>query len=781
MLSETKNKLEFERIVNRVKHYTYSDLGIEHCDNFGFYTNEQILEAELDKVVQMKDILNLINELPLDGLSDIRRSLEKIKIEGYFITSHEFLKILDFLRVSRKIRKAIADVSSAEKDKYEMISGLTVNLFQDKVIEHNIEITIDETGEVKDSASAALSRIRKQINVQSERLRKTLAGILKRVSEKEFAQDDIVTQRDGRFVIPVKVENKRDVPGIIHSSSATGATVFIEPTESINLNNEITELHFEEKREVEKILRELAKQIAVHTEELKINSVILSEIDFIQAKARYAVEIIASKPHLGNSHTELISAYHPVLLQTHKRSEVVPLNLKIGDEYNTLVISGPNAGGKTVVLKTVGLMHLMLQSGLLVPAAPESVFKIFTDIFISIGDEQSLENDLSTFSSHLKSIKDIITHADGKSLILIDEIASGTDPVLGSALSASILKDLSEKGASSIVTTHNSELKEFAYNTSGIENASLEFNVDTLSPSFNFVTGVPGQSFTFEIAKKFDFPEKILSESYKYLDENESRLEDLLKDLNETKQKYDMLKNKSDIENSRLRSLTNLYEQKLKEISKNEKELKYKAKLEAEKIIKDANRLIENTIKKIREDKLAPKEIKEEFRKEAEAITDVEMPEEEFTVVSGDVSAGDNVRVRGSETTGDVIEISGTTASVNVNGLLLKIKISDLEKLSRKELRKVSSTESFVEINEDKFEFSLDLRGKYSGEIDTALEKFIYQSNMNGLKEVSIIHGKGSGKLREEVKKQLKKNSAVKSFRPGNWNEGDTGVTIVSL
>ncbi|MEO8665874.1 MAG: Smr/MutS family protein, partial [Ignavibacteria bacterium] len=381
-----------------------------------------------------------------------------------------------------------------------------------------------------------------------------------------------------------------------------------------------------------------------------------------------------------------------------------------------------------------------------------------------------------------KSIKEIISEAGDRTLILIDEIASGTDPVLGSALSASILNDLSEKNSMTIVTTHNSELKEFAYNTDKIENGSLEFNVETLSPTFNFITGVPGQSFTFEIARKFDFPEKILNDSNKYLDENESRLEDLLKDLNETKQSYSILKNKYDVENSRLLGLTNLYESKIKEINKNERTLKHKAKLDAEQIIKDANKLIENTIRKIREGQLTPKEVKDEFRKESEKIIKIEIEdEEEFVVTDENINAGDTVRIKGSSSSGDVIEISGKIASVNINGLLLKSKLSDLEKILRKELRKEFSNESTIEINEGKLELSLDLRGKYSHEIGEALDKFIHESNLNGLKEVSIIHGKGSGKLREEVKKQLKRSSLVKSFRLGNWNEGDTGVTIVEL
>ncbi len=785
-LTELKIKLEFGRITDSVKHHAYSALGENLCDEIIFFTDNEALNTELDKVVEMKIILSAGNDLPLDGLKDISRSLSKIKIEGYYISPEEFLHILDFLKISRNLRKFISDINREQDNSFELINGLAKDLFFNKILEHNIEITIDETGNVRDNASAALSKIRKSINAQSGRLRKTLSSILKKVSEKEFLREDIITQREGRFVIPVKAENKRNVPGIIHGSSGTGATVFIEPSEIINLNNEITELHFEEKREIEKILRQLSAQLGQYTEEIRNNLNILSEIDFIQAKAKYAAETESSKPVTGSNYVNLIKAYHPGLLKTKKRNEVIPLNLMIGKEFNTLVISGPNAGGKTVVLKTVGLLQLMLQSGMLVPAAPESEFRLFRDIFISIGDEQSLESDLSTFSSHLRSIKEILDRSDNNSLILIDEIASGTDPVLGSALSASILKTFSKRDAYTIVTTHNSELKEFAYSTENIENASLEFDVENLTPNFHFVTGVPGQSFTFEIARKYNFPETVLKDAYGNLDENQSRLEDLLKDLNETKQKYDLLKNKFDIDNSRLKGLTAMYEKKTKELSRNEKEIRYKAKLEAEKIIKDANKLIEKTIKEIKEDKQTPKEIKNEFRSESEKIINIPeeekiADEEETKILYEEIKINDTIRIKDSIATGDVMEISGDHISVNVNGILMKLKLNDVEKISKKETVRGYSGISNVEINDGKIEYELDLRGNYPTEIEDKIEKFIYDSVNSGLKEVSIIHGKGSGRLRTEVQKLLKKNKAVKSFRPGNWNEGDSGVTILEL
>jgi DNA mismatch repair protein MutS2 len=779
-IKELKSKLDFDSVLERVERYFYSALGSSKCDELEFMNDREHIEAELKKVVEFKELLNHSGDVPLDGLSDIREILNKIRIEGHFVAPEDFLRIHSFLVASRKLRKHVMDANADSDGKFPWIASYCSSLYFDKILEHNIEITIDESGIVKDSASANLSRIRKQITQQSGRLRKSLSEILKKIAEKEYTQEDIVTQRDGRYVIPVKTENKRSVQGIIHGASSTGQTVFVEPAEIITLNNELTELHFEERREIDKILRELASQVAKVSSELLGNCMILADIDFIQAKAKYAIETISSMPVITENEVDLIDAYHPVLLQTHTRSQVVPLKFRIGNEFNTLVISGPNAGGKTVVLKTVGLCHLMLQFGFLIPAEPESKVKIFSSIFVSIGDEQSIENDLSTFSSHLISVKTILDEADSGSLVLIDEIASGTDPVLGSALSSAILKTLSDRNAFSVVTTHNSELKEFAYATPQIENASLEFDSTTLSPTFRFITGLPGQSFTFEIAKKFDFPESIIADSKSYLTENENRLEDLLCELNETKQNYDALKRKTDIENVRLSGLSNLYDEKLNELRKNEKVLKQKAKLEAEGIVKDARKLIEKTVKEIREEKISPKQAKEIIAEEEKNLEIIIPDEEANEAISSELSAGDIARLKGSNTSGEVMHVSGNEILLNINGFTVRVPVSDIEKIQSKP-KKESLSSGGVELNEKPVQLSLDLRGKFSYEVKDILERFLYDSVVNGLTEVSIIHGKGSGKLREEVRRQLKETNIVKSYRAGNWNEGDAGVTIVEL
>ena len=422
----------------------------------------------------------------------------------------------------------------------------------------------------------------------------------------------------------------------------------------------------------------------------------------------------------------------------------------------------------------------MLQSGFLIPAEPESEVKVFSSIFVSIGDEQSIENDLSTFSSHLRTVKEIIDESGKDSLVLIDEIASGTDPVLGSALSSAILKTLSDRGTYSVVTTHNSELKEFAYSTPKLENASLEFDSSTLSPTFRFVTGIPGQSFTFEIAEKFSFPESIIKEARSHLTENEGRLEDLLKELNETKQKYDEVRQRADIESVRLKGLSNLYDEKLKDLAKNEKLLRQKAKAEAENIVREARKTVERTIKEVREEKKTPKQAKEVIEQQEKLLKSVEEDSPQPEAGTGDFKEGDYVRLKGSSSTGEVMSISDKEITVNINGFAVRLSPVELELLKGRPKEK-RTYEQGTESAESRISQSLDIRGKFTYEVREMIDKFLYDSVNNGLNEVSIIHGKGSGKLREEVRKLLKALPFVKSFRVGNWNEGDAGVTVVEL
>lgn len=779
-LEEIKNKLEFEKVISKIRKYSFSELSNDLFSNIPFYTQQYELERELKKVHQVRELIEMNSYPDFTGLRDIRDLIEKSKIKGSVILSDKFLWILIFLKISRNVKQVIGSVNKNNFESYYLIAELSNKLFYDKILERHIEMTIDEEGNVKDTASQNLRRIKSELKSKSDRLRKSLYKILKEVSEQDLSRDEIITLRDGRSVIPVKVENKRKVPGIIHSSSASGSTVFIEPQETTEINNEITELKYEERREIEKILSELTAEVSTFYDELILNCDILAELDFIYSKAKYAIDINGNIPEISEKAVVLQKAYHPVLIQTHNIKKIIPLDVEIGDEFNTLVITGPNAGGKTVALKTVGLLQLLFQSGILIPADSSSKFRIFKKIFINIGDDQSIENDLSSFSSHLKYIKDIISNCNSDSLVLIDEICNGTDPKLGGALSASILKYLSEVDCISIVTTHIGDLKSFAFNTKKIENASLEFDIDTLSPNYKFVVGVPGQSFTFEIAKKFEFPDDTLNFAKSLLDEDENNLEDLIKELNFNKQKYLELKRDFDFQNTKLSGLISMYEGKISELKKKEKEIINNAKTEGERIVEESKRKIDMAIKEVRENKnFKPKEIKENI----ENFVKKSLQKEEIidSVNSEPVTVGDFVKIKDSNSNGILLEINKDNASVDVNGVIFKVKTKDLKKAGNINKNFTKFEESSSKLVEIPYETTIDLRGLYSIEIIEKVEKFLQNANLNSITSVSIVHGKGTGRLRKEVTNILSKNKLVKSYRLGNWNEGDSGTTIVEL
>jgi DNA mismatch repair protein MutS2 len=778
-ISDIKSKLDFDKIINKIKHYCFSELGLSKCDEEIFITDKLELNEVLKKVLEAKEFIGAEGGFELDGLHDIRKNLELSRISGAFIPADKLILVYNFLKISRITKSTIKIRNSESTGRYDLLSELAGELFEDKILEHNISITVDENGNVKDSASSKLRQIRNEIVKKSELLRKTLSKILKGVSEQELVRDDIISLRDGRLVIPVKVENKRKVPGIIHSSSAAGITVFIEPAETIEINNEITELYFEERREIEKILKEITTEVSFRYNELKNNCGILAELDFIQAKAKYAMEISAAVPEFSSESIKLISAFHPILLVNTGREKTVPLTFELSNDCNSVVITGPNAGGKTVTLKTIGLMQLMIQSGIPIPVAQESVMRIFDDIYLSIGDEQSIVNNLSSFSSHLQYLKEITDKAGANSLVLIDEICSGTDPRFGSPLAKAILNELSDRNTVTVVTTHIGDLKTFAYENKKFINASLEFDSEILEPNYRFIEGIPGQSFTFEIARKYKLPSSIIKYAESLTGIDETRLEELIMELTATRQKYTELKNEYDINNSRLKELIRQYDKRQTEFKENERKLLRESKEKAESILRDANRLIEQTIKEIREaDKLKPAEIKEKFSKSAGKITE---PIEKKIEKQETFKIGDAVKIKESNSAGIIVEFDKDNVRIDINGLIMKSTISKIEKTNKGDVKDTNSGISNVEINTRDYIDSIDIRGVFPYEVEKLIEDFIYEVSSYGVNTIHIIHGKGKGALREEVRRFLKKSPLVNSFRAGNWNEGDSGITIVEL
>ncbi len=769
-------KLEFPKVKTYLERYTVSDLARELIQNLAPSSDIVWIRQNLSLVSEMKKLLEADDPLPLDHLFDIRKSLHRVSIENFALSQEEFQRIKLVLRTSTKIRAYF----TRRAGQYPLISSVAGGLTSQKVLEYNIDQAIDEEGHLKDSASKDLTAIRRQIADRNDSLRKSLEKILKSVAGKDWAQEDIITTREGRMVIPVKVEHKNHVPGFIHSASSSGATVFIEPMETLEMNNEIRTLRFAEEREIERILKALTVQVAGERENILRNVIVLTELDFIQAKAKYSIEVLGSEPVLtGRGDVVVRAAFHPILLHHHGRKEVIPLDMEFS-RCNTLVITGPNAGGKSVAMKTVGLLSLLAQSGCHIPAAPESSLPVFDKIFLDSGDEQSIENDLSSFSSHLSNLRGILEEATGSSLVLIDEICSGTDPTEGFSLAAGILEQLAQTGSKTIVTTHHGTLKTFAFENPLMQNGSMEFDQETLRPTYRFRMGVPGSSYAIEMAQRMAIPEKIIERSKQLKGSDAAKLESLILDLERRAQELKRSLDEVMSEKTGLKSLVELYESKVSSLEKDLREIKSRAIGEAEGIIRRANSMIENSVREIRESS-ASREVVTRVKKEIQTLSkELETVKVEFQPgheKHEEFKVGDVVSLKGSGAVGEVESVLDPDHYlVSMGGLRARVGRSDLLPA-----QKTKQTQKTFDMPVSEFKREIDLRGMYGDEALAAIDKFLDEALLAGLHRVDIIHGKGTGALRKKIAEFLKKTSSVKSFRLGEWNEGGSGVTVVEL
>ncbi|HTR80130.1 MAG TPA: endonuclease MutS2 [Bacteroidota bacterium] len=777
-------KLEFAKILNRLQTFASSDLGKRAAEHIVPSEDLDSLALELNRVTEMKSILEGDEHFPVEGLKDIRESLQRARVENSILPPIELLPIGSTLLASRNIKSFL----NKRQEVLPEIFKLSAGIFTNKILEFNISQAIDENGLICDSASKELHTIRGEIISMYESLRKQLARILKKVSDQGLTQDDIITTREGRMVIPVKVELKNNVPGFIHSSSASGSTVYIEPAETLSLNNEIRELHFREQREIEKILKALTLQVREVSGEWLNGLAILEHIDLLYAKAKYSIEIKGNKPFLKDiGSLKVVEGRHPVLLMKHQKETIVPLSLEIGTGFTTLLITGPNAGGKSVALKTIGTLVLMLQSGLHVPAGPDSEFPLFSKIYADIGDDQSIENDLSTFSSHIVRLKEILSSADSKSLVLLDEIGAGTDPVEGGALAAAILGKLTKVGALTIATTHHVALKAFAHETEGIENGAMEFDQKTITPTYKFRLGVPGSSYALEIARRLGLPASLINEAEKMTGEQKTRLEKLIIDLETRSQ--DLADKLKVIEEERLKlnDLTGHYESKLEQFKREIATLKAQALDEAKQILSKANSVIEQTVLDIRKNQAEKRSIVEGKRK----IKDLELQvvESERSIADRQegakeiipmISAGSKIRLKSGGQTGLVLQPPDANGimQVAIGSLKLRTHAKEVEIINKDSASTSVSAYLPIEISAEN---SIDVRGLFGEEALRNIDKFLDSAMLSGLHRVDIIHGKGTGALKKKIATFLGDDSRIKSYRLGEWNEGGAGVTVVEL
>ncbi len=783
----TLAQLEFPAIVAAIQEQLRTPYGKDQVEAMHPSSDATTISRWLQEVKELKEILDAGGQVPLRFDSDIRPLLDKIKPKNSFLESQDILVIRSYLHYLSELRAFF----KAYLDHLPALKPYILALHPHRDLVKEIDRKIAANGDVLDTASPQLRQIRARILQLESEEKKVLQQALKRY--KEYSQDEIVTLRDGRMVLAIQQQWAHKVNGIVHGTSATGQTVFMEPMETLRISNQIQNLRIEERQEVIKILRELTNRIRTFREDIAYGIENLGILDFIHAKAILAKEWQASAPQLSEMPIlDLHQARHPLLIRKIGHHNVVPLSLHLGKSFHTVIITGPNAGGKTVSLKTVGLIVTMVHYGLLVPLASNSVVPILDRVLVDIGDRQSLEQDLSTFSAHIVRLKEILHHANERSLVLMDEMGTGTDPREGSALAIASLEALIQRKALTLVTTHHGELKAFAHTTAGVENASMEFNLDTLQPTYRLRLGVPGSSYAFEIARRYGLPERVLHRAREIIGKKQDMLESLVLELQKRIQQLEAEHRELSIKLSEAEGLRQLYQRQVEAHKKEKQRLKRQALEEAQELVKGARKTIEHVVADLKQSKASKESIKQahqtienlrkQIQNEQQAFAE---PEKEFAQ-DAQLRPGDRVWIESLREEGEV-EVppdEKNRGRVLVGNVRLTLDAHQLKKLPGEPRgSRVESQLKGARIDQMKEQVGpeLDVRGMDSYESIEAVDRYLDQALQAGWEEVRIIHGKGTGILRQKIHQFLGKDKRVVSKRLGRWGEGDTGVTIVRL
>jgi len=730
-----------------------------------------LIERRLDTIQQLREVAA---DFPWGGLLDTRSSLHHLRRRGTFLDPNHLLQILSNLKLCWDLLR----FSQRCEELYPELSSLLKRFHPHKEIISSIEKTIDPDGGITDAASPRLSLIRKRIRTIKGRLKDKLASIMASSLGRKILQEPFVTLRDGRFVLPVKEEERGRMKGVIHDRSASGATLFIEPLTAVNMNNQLRELLSEEKGEEERILRELADDLRASLDKLEEELDLLGEIDLLWAASRLAMDLRAERPSLGEGgDLKLVQARHPLLILREK-GPVVPLSLTLG-ENRVLLITGPNAGGKTVALKTVGLLALMVQSGLLVPAKAESRFPLFTKIFADIGDEQSIEKSLSSFSSHIQNLVGILKGVGAHTLSLLDELGRDTDPKEGAALGEAVLEALAQRGGMVVATTHHTPLKAFVHQHPLMENGSMEFDESTLQPTYHFRAKVPGRSYGLEICRRMGMPREVTQRAAARLGEGIFRLEGLIADLDRTIRRMKEEEGTLEVKERETSRLLALYEERLKGAREEAKAIKEEARREAQALLSQTNRKVEHLIAELRvkgAERGTILQVKRELKQEREKLRSQPPP-----LLSGEeIRVGDLVRLGSLGAQGRVQSLlGGGRANVRVGGTNVITSLAELRRAEKEEEREPHPGVRYNLPSQVRLE--IDLRGKTAEEAKERIDRYLDEAILAGLEQVRIIHGKGTGALRRKITIYLEKHPMVKSTKLGDWGEGGSGVTVVEL
>jgi len=777
--------LDFHEIVEKLLELTLTPYGQEIAEKLAPSTKLEEVQKGLQETTEAREWLDKYGDFGWGELFDLRPILAKCRVSG-MLAPEELLHVKSFLVLLRQIKNKMMEARA-----YATLTGLAKELHALPSLEKEIEKAIGPNGEILDGASFELLRLRKQSRLIESRLRDKLQDLIESPSVRKLLQDPIITVRDQRFVIPVKQEYKSQLPGVVHDRSASGQTVFLEPLATLNINNELREVQLKIKQEEERILAELTAKVGELVPDFNRSLQNLARLDFIFAKARLSDLYKASPPRVENgAFLELYNARHPLL-----RVPAVPIEIDVGGKFRTLVITGPNTGGKTVSLKTAGLLMLMAQAGLHIPASSQSQIGIFQNVYADIGDEQSLEQSLSTFSSHLSQIVKIIKEAESNMLVLLDELGAGTDPREGAALGTAVLECFHNRGVRTIVSTHHTELISFAYTHREARNASLEFDTETLSPTYRMKMGVPGSSHAFLIAKRLGLSTEVLAQAQTFLTVERERLDELITHLEEERQKAETERKKAEEAKSEAIKLREEYKQQTEELKKKKKEILRSSYAEAQKVVTDTRSQMETLLEQLRQEKRPSARtvaIKKEIEQAESEVGEQAMDTDRrgLPVSLAKLRPGEVVWIPRFKSQGVIIEIDLATARARVQVGTMRASVTEKEiealeggglpSSTRASLSKSEGDRSIIMTRPD-LSWKLDLHGVRVEDALTTLDKYLDDAVLSSFPFVYILHGRGTGALRQAVHQHLRSHASVLRFRMGEGNEGGDGVTIVYL
>jgi len=777
--------LEFNKIIEILKSKASSSLGKEAINDIRVYKDIDTVKRKLQETQEVVDIITRFGMIPFGAVHDLTNEMKVAKV-GSYLNIRQILYIADTLRTARKLKAYIHRFDESDAQ-FPIMTDYANSIYSFKYLEDKINKCIVNEEEIADHASSELADIRSNIRKTNDQIRSKLDSIISNPNTQKYLQDALVTVRNDRFVVPVKSSYKNHIKGIVHDKSSSGVTLYIEPNSVVNLNNKLKSYRMDEEAEIERILYELTADIDEISDKIMSNQIYLKKIDAIIAKANLSIEMQGIVPRLNKKrYIRVVNGRHPLI----SKDEVVPLNIWLGKEHHSLVITGPNTGGKTVTLKTIGLLTLMTMAGLHIPADYGTEISIFDEVFADIGDEQSIEQSLSTFSSHMTNIVSILKNVTQNSLVLFDELGAGTDPTEGAALATSILKQLHRKKILTVATTHYNELKEYALVEDGIENACVEFDIETLSPTYKVLVGVPGKSNAFDISRKLGLSEEVIDEAQMHIKKENVQFEEIISHIEKDRKVSEKERNEAVNLRIEIEEMKKKLEKEKEKFEKRKKNIVRDAKAEAKSILKDAKRESKEIINELRDfkdkssiDNKRVEELKSKIDSSIKDQNEILFDESSDHLVPNQLKEGDPVEIVTLGQEGKVLEINGDSITVQAGIMKFNVDKSNLKRIKsvKEKDEPIKTPSKRISRSVKDISKELDIRGKNVDEATLIIDNYLDDVYMSSLDEVIIIHGKGTGALREGVRNYLENHYHVKKIRGGEYNEGGSGVTVVTL